>query len=103
MKRFDAEDPERPPIVKYDPAFKVNKNSKLIMMLTPHPRFSFHTQGDAKDTFINDISDHRVRVMDMIIGLLGLIVRTLKKKIKSNDLVKVFNDQGAVMRSSSHR
>ena len=63
LKRFDAEDPERPPIVKYDPAFKVNKNSKFpIMMLTPHPRFSFHTQGDAKDTFINDISDHRVRV-----------------------------------------
>ena len=29
LKRFDSEDPERPPIVKYDPAFKVNNKSKF--------------------------------------------------------------------------
>ena len=99
LKRFDAEDPERPPIVKYDPAFKVNKNSKFpIMMLTPHPRFSFHTQGDAKDTFINDISDHRVRVDGYDYWVIRINSRDAeKRKIKNNDLVKVFNDQGAVI------
>ena len=99
LKRFDAEDPERPPIVKYDPAFKVNKNSKFpIMMLTPHPRFSFHTQGDAKDTFINDISDHRVRVDGYDYWVIRINSKDAeKRKIKSNDLVKVFNDQGAVV------
>ncbi len=31
-------------------------------MLSPHPRFSFHTMGDGKDSFMNDIKDHRVLV-----------------------------------------
>ena len=33
LKRFDSEDPERPPIVKYDPAFKVNNKSKFLAWL----------------------------------------------------------------------
>ena len=99
LKRFDSEDPERPPIVKYDPAFKVNNKSKFpIMMLTPHPRYSFHTQGDAKDTFINDISDHRVTVDGYDYWVIRINSKdALNRKIKSNDLVKVFNDQGAVI------
>ena len=68
------------------------------MMLTPHPRFSFHTQGDAKDTFINDISDHRVRVDGYDYWVIRINSRDAeKRKIKNNDLVKVFNDQGAVI------
>ena len=67
-------------------------------MLTPHPRFSFHTQGDAKDTFINDISDHRVRVDGYDYWVIRINSRDAeKRKIKNNDLVKVFNDQGAVI------
>ena len=99
LKRFDAKDPERPPIVKYNPAFKVNSKSKFpIMMLTPHPRYSFHTQGDAKDTFINDISDHRVTVDGYDYWVIRINSRdALSRNIKSNDLVKVFNDQGAVI------
>ena len=99
LKRFDANDPERPPIVKYNPAFKINNKSKYpIMMLTPHPRYSFHTQGDAKDTFINDISDHRVNVDGYDYWVIRINSKdALKRKIKNNDLVKVFNDQGAVI------
>ncbi len=99
LKRFDANDPERPPIVKYKPAFQVNKNSKYpIMMLTPHPRYSFHTQGDAKDSFINDISDHRVKVDGYDYWVIRINTEDAKKRnIKMNDLVKVYNDQGAVI------
>ena len=99
LKRFDQNDPERPPIVKYKPAFQVNKNSKYpIMMLTPHPRYSFHTQGDAKDSFINDISDHRVKVDGYDYWVIRINTEDAKKRnIKMNDLVKVFNDQGAVI------
>ena len=99
LKRFDKHDPERPPIVKYSSAFKIDKNSKFpLMMITPHPRFSFHTQGDAKDSFINDIKDHRVNVD----GYDYWVIRinsddAIKRKIKSNDLVRVFNDQGSVI------
>ncbi len=99
LKRFDENDPERPPIVKYKPAFQVNKNSKYpIMMLTPHPRYSFHTQGDAKDSFINDISDHRVKVDGYDYWVIRINTEDAKdRNIKMNDLVKVYNDQGAVI------
>ena len=99
LKRFDGNDPERPPIVKYKPAFQLNKNSKYpIMMLTPHPRYSFHTQGDAKDSFINDISDHRVKVDGYDYWVIRINKEDAKNRnIKMNDLVKVYNDQGAVI------
>jgi len=99
LKRFDQNDPERPPIVKYKPAFQLNKNSKYpIMMLTPHPRYSFHTQGDAKDSFINDISDHRVKVDGYDYWVIRINTEDAKNRnIKMNDLVKVYNDQGAVI------
>ena len=31
-----------------------------LQLISPHPRFSFHTQGDGKDSFLNDIDDHRI-------------------------------------------
>ena len=54
--------------------------------------------GDAKDSIINDIKDHRV----LIDGYYYWIVRINSKDaeargIKQSDLVKVFNDRGAVI------
>ena len=67
-------------------------------MITPHPRFSFHTQGDGKDTFLNDIDEHRV----LIDGYYYWVIRinpedAISRNIKMHDLVKVFNDRGAVL------
>ena len=99
LKRFDKNDPERPPIVKYAPAFNISENSKYpLMMLTPHPRFSFHTQGDSKDTFINDIEDHRINVNGYDYWVIRINSDDAKSRnIKMHDLVKIFNDQGAVI------
>ena len=33
-----------------------------LAMVSPHPRFTFHTVGDAKECWSNDIKDHRVLV-----------------------------------------
>ena len=33
-----------------------------LHLISPHPRFTFHTQSDGKDSTINDISDHRVLI-----------------------------------------
>ena len=54
--------------------------------------------GDAKDGFVNDIKDHRV----LIDGYYYWIVRINPadagaRGIHNNDLVKVFNDRGAVI------
>ncbi|MCL6477880.1 MAG: molybdopterin-dependent oxidoreductase [Peptococcaceae bacterium] len=103
LKRFDPDDPERPPILKYVPSWEGPHTADLyakypLQLISPHPRFSFHTQSDGKDSVINDIKDHRV----LIDGYYYWIVRinpvdAAPRGIKDNDLVKIFNDRGAVI------
>jgi trimethylamine-N-oxide reductase (cytochrome c) len=105
IKRFEEQgyiDEYRPAMHKYVPAWE-SWHSPLakkypLGMLSPHPRFSFHTMGDGKDSFMNDIKDHRV----LIDGWYYWIVRMNSKDaeirgIKSGDLVRCFNDRGSVI------
>ena len=102
LLRFDAEDPERPPIVKYTPSFEGPHAKDLfekypLHMITPHPRYSFHTQGDGKDTFLNDIRDHRVWIDGHYYWVIRINGKDAAARgIKSDDLVKVYNHRGAV-------
>jgi len=103
LKRFDPHDPERPTISKYIPAWEGHHTTALyekypLQLISPHPRFSFHTMGDGKDSIVNDVKDHRV----LIDGYYYWIVRinpidAADRGIGHNDLVKVFNDRGAVV------
>jgi trimethylamine-N-oxide reductase (cytochrome c) len=103
LQRFDPDDPERPVMTKYIPSWEGHHTTELygrypLQLITPHPRYSFHTMGDGKHSWINDISDHRV----LIDGYYYWIVRMNKKDagargVRENDLVKVFNDRGAVI------
>jgi trimethylamine-N-oxide reductase (cytochrome c) len=102
LKRFDAEDPERPPIVKYNPAFEGPHDERLklypLQLITPHPRYSFHTQGDGKDSFLNNIKDHRILVDGYYYWIIRLNPQDAAKRgIKNNDLVKVYNERGGVI------
>jgi len=103
LKRFDPDDPERPTITKYIPSWEGHHTRELyekypLQLISPHPRFSFHTMGDGKDSIVNDVKDHRV----LIDGYYYWIVRINAKDaeargVKEKDLVKVFNDRGAVI------
>jgi trimethylamine-N-oxide reductase (cytochrome c) len=58
--------------------------------------------GDAKDSWMNDVKDHRILKED---GHYYWIIRintkdAEKRGIKEGDLVKVFNDRGAVILSA---
>ncbi|AET67945.1 anaerobic dehydrogenase, typically selenocysteine-containing [Desulfosporosinus orientis DSM 765] len=102
LKRFDPNDPERPPVMKYNPSWE-GPHSELyqkypLLLLSPHPRFTFHTQSDGKDSTLNDIKDHRV----LIDGYYYWIIRVnpddaRARGIKENDLIKAYNDRGAVI------
>ena len=103
LKRFDPHDPERPVMPKYVPSWEGHQSGALyekypLQLISPHPRYSFHTLGDGKDSFINDIKDHR----SLVDGYYYWIVRlnptdAAPRGIADNDLVKVFNDRGAVI------
>jgi molybdopterin guanine dinucleotide-containing S/N-oxide reductase-like protein len=102
LKRFGG-DPERPPLNKYIPSWEGTHTSELykrfpLQLISPHSRYSFHTKGDGKDSAINDIKDHRINIDGYFYWIVRLSVADAKMRgIENNDLVKLYNDRGAVI------
>ena len=69
-----------------------------LQLISPHPRFSFHTMGDGKDAWAADIEDHRELKDD---GWYYWLIRlnpedAEARGIAEGDLVRAFNDRGSV-------
>jgi trimethylamine-N-oxide reductase (cytochrome c) len=103
LKRFDPDDPERQPILKYVPAWEGTHAKELfakfpLHLVSPHPRFTFHTQSDGKDSTINDVKDHRMLVDGYYYWVVRINSRDAAERgIAEGGLVKIFNDRGAVI------
>jgi trimethylamine-N-oxide reductase (cytochrome c) len=72
-----------------------------LQLISPHPRFSYHTHNDNKSHWLDDIPQHRV-VKD---GYAWWPVRihpadAAKRDIHDGDIVKVHNARGAVLCSA---
>ncbi|APR04322.1 molybdopterin-dependent oxidoreductase [Thauera chlorobenzoica] len=102
LKRFDPDDPERPPIVKYVPSWEGPRCAQYrrypLQMISPHSRFSYHTMSDGKESAVNDIKEHRV----LIDGYYYWVMRinsedAAARGIRMHDLMRVYNDRGAVI------
>jgi trimethylamine-N-oxide reductase (cytochrome c) len=89
--------------VKYQPAWEGPHAGETyekfpLQLLTPHSKYSFHTQGDGKDSFLLNIEDHRVPVDGHYYWIIRMNPEDAKARgIGRHDLVKVFNDRGAVI------
>jgi len=98
-----AKDPERPPVVEYVPSWEGPHSRALfgkypLQLLTPHSKYSFHTQGDGKDSFLLNIPEHRVKIKDWYYWIVRMNAEDAAERgIKLHDLVKVYNDRGAVI------
>jgi molybdopterin guanine dinucleotide-containing S/N-oxide reductase-like protein len=104
LKRFDPNDKERPPVPQYIPSWEGHHTRKLfakypLQIITPHPRYSFHTMNDGKSCWMNEVPEHRVKGKD---GYYYWVIRintadAKKRGIKDNEIVKAYNDRGAVL------
>lgn len=103
LKRFDPNDPERPTITKFIPSWEGIHTTELfekypLQLITPHARYSFHTHNDGKDSFINDIKDHRTLIEGYYYWIIRLNPADAEARgVTDGDLVKVYNDRGAVI------
>jgi anaerobic selenocysteine-containing dehydrogenase len=103
LMRFAPDDPERPVMTKYIPSWEGHHTKDLynkypLQLITPHAKFSFHTMGDGKDSIINDVKDHRVLIDGYYYWIVRINSRDAELRgIRENNLVKVFNDRGAVI------
>lgn len=103
LKKFDPDDPERPPIVKYLPSWEGTHTHELyarypLQLISPHSRFSYHTLSDGKESPANDVQEHRVKLDGYYYWIIRLNADDAAARgIRQHDLVKVFNDRGAVI------
>ncbi|MGP8119235.1 MAG: molybdopterin-dependent oxidoreductase [Xanthobacteraceae bacterium] len=103
LKRADPDNPERPPLNKYIPAWEGPHNSERsanfpLQMIATHSRYSFHTNVDGKGSFTNDLAEHRALIDGHYYWLLRINPEDAgRRNIVHRDLVKVFNDRGAVV------
>ena len=103
LLRFDPHDAERPPVPHFIPSWEGHLTKELLakyplQFISPHPRFSFHTQHDAKQQWPDEIPHHR-REKD---GYRYWVVRMNQKDatprgLKDGDLVKLYNDRGTIL------
>jgi len=103
LKRNTADNPDRPPLNRYIPSWEGLRNTELaarypLQMIATHSRYSFHTYGDGKNSAVNQVEDHRALVGGHRFYLLRLNpADAAARDIRDRDLVKIFNDRGAVI------
>ncbi len=108
LLELDVVDPERPAMgPQFIPSWEGHHTTELyekypLQLVSPHPRFSFHTMGDSKESWLNEVPEHRILHDD---GHSYWVIRLNAKDaeargIAEGDLVRAFNDRAAVVLSA---
>jgi trimethylamine-N-oxide reductase (cytochrome c) len=103
LKRNCPDSVERPPLNRYIPSWEGLRTADRVaryplQMISTHSRYSFHTYSDGKDGFLNAITEHRVRIGGHAYWVINLNPDDAQPRgIAHHDLVRVFNDRGAVI------
>lgn len=102
LKRLEKEDPDRPILNKYISSWEGPSSTSIsefpFQLIATHSRYSFHTSADGKDSFTNDISDHRRLVKGHYYWVVKINqIDANEKGIENGDLVKIYNKRGAVI------
>ena len=103
LKRLTPESEERPALLRYRPPFEGYASGKParpypLQLVTPHQRFSFHTAQDGKNGAISDVPDHKILIHGRYYWIIRISETDARARgIAHHDVVKVFNDRGAVI------
>jgi len=102
LQKHFPDDDERPPMPRHIPSFEGSQSQQYetypLQLISPHPRFSFHTHYDKHTTWLNHIPTHRIfrdgfawwpaRINPADARLRG---------IENGDIIKLYNDRGGVL------
>lgn len=102
LAKFDPKDKERPPVPHYVQSWEGHLSEAAkkypLQMISPHPKFSFHTHHDLNNVWMAEIPEHRVLKDGYYWWPIRIHPRDAQARgISNNDIVKVFNDRGAVL------
>ncbi len=101
MKHTPA-DEERPPMPRYIPSWE-GYNSEAaatypLQLISPHPRYTFHTHHDANSSWLGEIPGHRVWKDGHNWRPAKIHPSDAAKRgIQHGDIVRLYNDRGSVL------
>ncbi|MBW1997313.1 MAG: molybdopterin-dependent oxidoreductase [Deltaproteobacteria bacterium] len=95
-------DDERPPMPRYIPSWEGHRTELAkkypLQLVSPHPRFSFHTHYDKHASWLDEIPVHRIMKDGYAwwpARLNPLDARV--RGVRDGDIIRLFNDRGAVL------
>jgi trimethylamine-N-oxide reductase (cytochrome c) len=102
LKRFAPDDEERPTIAKFIPSWEGYasdlRKKYPLQLISPHPRFSFHTMQDGKQGFMNEVEEHRIRIDGFDYWVCRMNPDdAVERGLKAWDIIELFNDRGSVL------
>ncbi len=103
LTAFDPDDEERPPMARYIPSWEGYDTPGLadeypLQLISPHPRFSYHTHHDNKSHWLDDIPAHRVKKDGYAWWPMRINPHDAAPRgISEGDIVKLFNDRATVL------
>lgn len=102
LKENFPDDDERPPMPRYIPSFEGSQSELYdtypLQLISPHPRFSFHTHYDKHTPWLNHIPTHRICQDGYNWWPARMNPADARlRDTKNNDIIKLFNDRGGVL------
>jgi molybdopterin guanine dinucleotide-containing S/N-oxide reductase-like protein len=102
LKQNLPDDDERPPLPHYIISWEGHRSELRkkypLQIISPHPRFTFHTHYDKHAEWLNEIPGHRI-IKDNYAWWPVRInpADAAERSIHNNDIVKLYNDRGTVL------
>ncbi|HTY81511.1 MAG TPA: molybdopterin dinucleotide binding domain-containing protein, partial [Dehalococcoidales bacterium] len=102
LKKHLPDDKERPVVAHYIESWEGHKSEVKrkypLQLITPHPRFSFHTEHDSNTSWITEIPGHRTWKDGYYWHPARLNpADATARSIKNGDIILLFNDRGGVL------
>jgi trimethylamine-N-oxide reductase (cytochrome c) len=98
----EPNDEERPPIPSYIPSWEGHTSELArkypLQLISPHPRYSYHSQYDTHALWLGDIPGHRVFTDGYYWHTTRIHPSDAEVRgIRNGDIIKIYNDRGAVL------
>jgi trimethylamine-N-oxide reductase (cytochrome c) len=102
LRRIESLDADRPAVNRYIPSWEGLSSEAAslfpLQLVTAHPRYSFHTYNDGKDSAITRLPDHRIEVGGRRYWIISVSEEDARTRgIAQHELVRVYNARGAVI------
>lgn len=96
------DDEERPPMARYIPSWEGHQSRLArkypLQLISPHPRFSFHTHHDGHVRWLGDIPQNRIFKNGYYYHTTHIHPSDATARgIKNRDIIRLYNDRGSVL------